>query len=72
MIAEAGLAALWLAASMALIQFIAGLTLLRAGTGLLVPLIKPAAYVQGALCIFAFFARLNNAEYAGWRPPAAF
>jgi len=44
MIAEAGLAALWLAASMALIQFIAGLTLLRAGTGLLVPLIKPAAY----------------------------
>jgi cytochrome c-type biogenesis protein CcmF len=56
MIAEAGLAALWLAAAMALIQFIAGLTLLRAGTGLLVPLIKPAAYVQGALCIFAFFA----------------
>ena len=56
MIAEAGLAALWLAASMALLQFIAGLTLLRAGTGLLVPLIKPAAYVQGALCTFAFFA----------------
>lgn len=56
MIAEAGLAALWLAASMALVQFISGLTLLRAGTGLLVPLIKPAAYVQGALCIFAFFA----------------
>ncbi len=56
MIAEAGLAAIWLAASMALIQFIAGLTLLRAGAGQLVPLIKPAAYVQGVLCTFAFFA----------------
>ncbi|OYY70436.1 MAG: heme lyase NrfEFG subunit NrfE [Sphingomonadales bacterium 28-55-16] len=56
MIAEAGLAALWLAASMALLQFMAGLTLLRAGAGQLVPLIKPAAYVQGALCTFAFFA----------------
>ena len=56
MIAEAGLAAIWLAASMALLQFIAGLTLLRDGAGQLVPLIKPAAYMQGALCTFAFFA----------------
>jgi cytochrome c-type biogenesis protein CcmF len=56
MIAEAGLAALWLAASMALLQLVAGLTLLREGAGQLVPLIKPAAYVQGALCTFAFFA----------------
>ncbi|WP_295493700.1 heme lyase CcmF/NrfE family subunit [Sphingorhabdus sp. EL138] len=56
MIAEAGLAALWLAASMALLQLIAGLTLLRDGAGQLVPLIKPAAYVQGALSTFAFFA----------------
>ena len=56
MIAEAGLAAIWLAASMALLQFIAGLTLLRAGAGQLVPLIKPAAYMQGVLCTFAFFA----------------
>lgn len=56
MIAEAGLVALWLAASMALLQLIAGLTLLRSGTGQLAPIIKPAAYVQGALCIFAFFA----------------
>ncbi|WP_353209172.1 heme lyase CcmF/NrfE family subunit [Sphingorhabdus sp.] len=56
MIAEAGLAAIWLAASMALLQFIGGLTLLRAGAGQLVPLIKPAAYVQGVLCTFAFFA----------------
>ncbi|WP_353206396.1 heme lyase CcmF/NrfE family subunit [Sphingorhabdus sp.] len=56
MIAEAGLAAIWLAASMALLQFIAGLTLLRAGAGQLAPLIKPAAYMQCALCTFAFFA----------------
>ncbi len=56
MIAEAGLAAIWLAASMALLQFIAGLTLLRAGAEQLVPLIKPAAYMQGVLCTFAFFA----------------
>lgn len=56
MIAEAGLAAIWLAASMALLQFIAGLTLLRSGAGQLAPLIKPAAYMQGALCTFAFFA----------------
>ena len=55
MIAEAGLAAIWLAASMALLQFIAGLTLLRSGAGQLAPLIKPAAYMQGALCTFAFF-----------------
>jgi cytochrome c-type biogenesis protein CcmF len=56
MIAEAGLAALWLAASMALLQLVAGLTLLRDGAGQLVSLIKPAAYVQGALSTFAFFA----------------
>lgn len=56
MIAEAGLGAIWLAASMALLQFIGGLTLLRAGAGQLVPLIKPAAYMQGVLCTFAFFA----------------
>ena len=55
MIAEAGLAALWLAAAMALLQLIGGLTLLRGGAGQLVPLIKPAAYMQGALCAFAFF-----------------
>jgi len=56
MIAEAGLAALWLAAAMALLQLVGGLTLLRGGAGQLVPLIKPAAYVQGGLCAFAFFA----------------
>lgn len=56
MIAEAGLAALWLSAAMALLQLVGGLTLLRGGSGQLAPLVKPAAYMQGALCAFAFFA----------------
>ncbi len=56
MMAEAGLAALWLAAAMALLQLAGGLTLLRGGAGQLTPLIKPAAIVQGALCVFSFFA----------------
>jgi cytochrome c-type biogenesis protein CcmF len=56
MMAEAGLAALWLAAAMALLQLAGGLTLLRCGVGQLTPLIKPAAIVQGALCVFSFFA----------------
>ncbi len=53
MIAETGLAALWLAAAMALLQLVGGLTLLR-GEGKLTPLIKPAALVQGALCVVSF------------------
>ena len=48
MIAETGLAALWLAAAMALLQLVGGLTLLR-GEAKLTPLIKPAALAQGAL-----------------------
>ncbi len=56
MMAEAGLAALWLAAAMALLQLAGGLTLLRGGAGQLTPLIKPAAIVQGALCVFSFLA----------------
>ena len=56
MMAESGLAALWLAAAMALLQLVGGLTMLRGGAGQLTPLIKPAAIVQGALCIFSFAA----------------
>jgi cytochrome c-type biogenesis protein CcmF len=56
MMAEAGLAALWLAAAMALLQLAGGLTLVRGGAGQLTPLIKPAALVQGALSVFAFLA----------------
>jgi cytochrome c-type biogenesis protein CcmF len=54
MMAEAGLAALWLAAAMALLQLAGGLSLI--GDGKLASLIRPAAVVQGALCVFSFFA----------------
>jgi cytochrome c-type biogenesis protein CcmF len=56
MMAEAGLAALWLATAMALLQLAGGLTLLRGGAGQLAPLIKPAGIMQGALSIFSFAA----------------
>ncbi len=54
MMAEAGLAALWLAAAMALLQLAGGLSLV--GDGKLSSLIRPAAIVQGALCVFSFSA----------------
>ncbi len=54
MMAEAGLAALWLAAAMALLQLAGGLSLI--GNGKLASLIRPAAMVQGALCVFSFCA----------------
>ena len=54
MMAEAGLAALWLAAAMALLQLAGGLSMI--GDGKLASLIRPAAIVQGALCIFSFLA----------------
>jgi cytochrome c-type biogenesis protein CcmF len=54
MMAEAGLAALWLAAAMALLQLAGGLSLV--GDGKLASLIRPAAIVQGALCVFSFGA----------------
>ena len=53
MIAETGLAALWLAAAMALLQLVGGLTLI-CGEGRLTPVIKPAALIQGALCVVSF------------------
>jgi cytochrome c-type biogenesis protein CcmF len=56
MMAEAGLAALWLAAAMAMLQLVGGLSYVRGGSGALASLIKPAAIVQGALCIFSFFS----------------
>lgn len=54
MMAEAGLAALWLAAAMALLQLAGGLSLI--GDSKLASLIRPAAIVQGALCVFSFSA----------------
>ena len=58
MIAELGLAALWLAAALAALQLVAGaLAVWRGGEesgGELAGLIRPAAIVQGALCVFSF------------------
>ena len=55
MIAELGLAALWLAAALAALQMIAGFMAVRdEGASELAKLIRPAAIVQGALVAFSF------------------
>ena len=58
MIAELGLAALWLAAALAALQLVAGFLAARqgdgAGGGEVAVLVRPAAVVQGVLCAFAF------------------
>jgi cytochrome c-type biogenesis protein CcmF len=59
MIAEAGLAALWLAAAMALLQMVGGLALAGGRGGELAVLVKPAAIVQGVLCAVAFGALMQ-------------
>jgi cytochrome c-type biogenesis protein CcmF len=56
MIAELGLAALWLAATLALLQAVAGFMSWREGGSVLTVLIKPVAVAQGALCLVAFGA----------------
>ncbi|MBC7159653.1 MAG: heme lyase CcmF/NrfE family subunit [Porphyrobacter sp.] len=59
MVAELGLAALWLAAALAALQLIAGIVGVRAGADHpLAALVRPAAVVQGALCAIAFAALL--------------
>ncbi len=58
MIAELGLAALWLAASLALLQVIAGLSALSGRGVELGALVRPVAAAQGVLCIIAFGALL--------------
>lgn len=56
MIAELGLAALWLAAALAALQLLAGaLSLTRGGEGL-AGVVRPVAVVQGVLCAVAFVA----------------
>ncbi len=63
MIAEAGLAALWLGAAMALAQFVLGLLALRPAQAALGRAIAPVAVVQGVFvglsfaCLIAVFAR---------------
>ncbi len=56
MIAEIGLALLWFAAAMALLQVFAGLAVLISGKTELALLVKPAAVAQAALCGLAFLA----------------
>ena len=58
MIAELGLAALWLAATLALLQAVAGFMSWRENGGALTVLIKPVAVAQGVLCLTSFGALL--------------
>ncbi len=61
MIAEIGLAALWLAAALAVLQMIAGAAALRAGDGSapLAIYARPAAIVQACLAVLAFIMLLR-------------
>ncbi len=54
MIAEAGLAALWIAAAMALLQFVLGTLAVGRGQAGLAPAIVPVAIVQAATVVIAF------------------
>jgi cytochrome c-type biogenesis protein CcmF len=58
MIAEFGLAALWLAAALAALQLLAGFLGQRAGGEGIAALARPAAVVQALLCALAFGALL--------------
>jgi cytochrome c-type biogenesis protein CcmF len=54
MIAEAGLAALWMAAALSLLQLFFGIFALRPGGEALLRPVRPVAIVQGALAALAF------------------
>ena len=54
MMAELGLAALWLAAAMALLQLAGGLAAFTGKGRILADVVRPAAVAQGALCLIAF------------------
>src|SRR5688572_1983789 len=54
MIAEAGLAALWLAAALSLLQLALGAAALRPGGEALLGVVRPVAVAQGALAAIAF------------------
>ena len=56
MIAELGLAALWLAAALAALQLLAGALALTPGGAGLANVVRPAAVVQGVLAALAFVA----------------
>ncbi|HWT13193.1 MAG TPA: heme lyase CcmF/NrfE family subunit [Allosphingosinicella sp.] len=54
MIAEAGLAALWLAAALSLLQLLLGAAALRPGGDALLPAVRPIAIAQGVLAAISF------------------
>ncbi|MEN9718789.1 MAG: hypothetical protein RIQ99_1667 [Pseudomonadota bacterium] len=54
MIANLGLAALWLAAALAMLQLLAGGLALRPAGNVLAGIVRPVAVVQGVLCAIAF------------------
>ncbi|MEO5586832.1 MAG: heme lyase CcmF/NrfE family subunit [Novosphingobium sp.] len=56
MIAELGLAALWLAAALAALQLLAGSLALTPGGAGLANVVRPAAMIQGVLAALAFLA----------------
>jgi cytochrome c-type biogenesis protein CcmF len=56
MIAELGLAALWLAATLALLQVVAGWSSWTGKGAAIAALIKPVAVMQGLLCLISFAA----------------
>jgi cytochrome c-type biogenesis protein CcmF len=58
MLAELGLAALWLAAALAALQLVGGALAQREGSGELAALVRPAAIIQGILAAFAFLMLL--------------
>ena len=58
MIAEAGLAALWLAAAMALLQVLGGALALAGKNSVLAEITRPVALAQGILCLLSFAALL--------------
>ncbi|QGN56040.1 heme lyase CcmF/NrfE family subunit [Novosphingobium sp. Gsoil 351] len=59
MIAELGLAMLWLAAALALLQLAAGAGALTARGGELAGIVRPVAVVQGVLCAGAFLSLIT-------------
>lgn len=58
MIAELGLAALWLAAGLALLQLLGGVLALRQPDSAMAGAVRPAAVVQGVMALLSFAALL--------------
>ena len=61
MIAELGLAALWMAAALAALQLVAGCLALTPKGGLFMGLVRPVAIAQGVLVAGAFAALIAGA-----------